>query len=108
MKQIIGLLVMAALLATSSLAFAAKIPDGTYVDDSNRMFFTFSGNKLISGIGPGDGSIVMEETKTYEIRDGMIFATDKNGKTDKGARYTVEGDKLTLYTFDQGTVFTKK
>jgi len=99
---------MAALLATSSLAFAAQIPDGTYVEDGNRMFFTFSGNKLIVGIGPGDGSIVREATNTYEIRDGIIFVTDEKGKTDKGARYTLEGDKLTMYMFDQGTVFTKR
>ena len=107
-------LVMGAVMALTLMFFggsanASGIPDGTYVEASNRMFYTFSGNKLKVGLGRGDGNVVKEEEGTYEIKDGKIFDTDKDGNTDtKGLRYTIEGDKLTLYFTDEGTVFTKR
>jgi hypothetical protein len=98
MKRIIGLLALVALLLTSSLAFATTIPDGTYVEESGVLSYIFSGNKLTVEV---NGNVVNE--LTYELKDGWIITSD-GGEN----RYTLEGNKLTWYLSDAGTVFTKK
>ena len=72
--------------------------DGTYIDESGRQAWTFSGNKLSTG--PANGPA--EAEYTYEIKDGKIHLT-RNGQTGT-LSFEIDGNKIK----SQGITFIKQ
>ena len=81
-----------------------KIPDGKYVNESG-LSFTFSGKKLTISRNN------FVEEGTYEVKDGVLIATNKNGKITRN-EYILEGNKLKINFGVSGDVqyveFTKE
>ena len=62
--------------------------------DGNKISYTFSGNTLTLIVTKG-GAVTMEQTGTYEAKDGVIISTAENGHITE-TEYSLNGNKLTL------------
>jgi hypothetical protein len=62
--------------------------------DGSKISYTFSGNTLTLIVTKG-GAVTMEQTGTYEAKDGVIISTAENGHITE-TEYSLNGNKLTL------------